>query len=78
VHLIFQPAQEGLGSAAAMIADSLFDRFPCDAVFGMHNRPSLAVGKFQIRTGPMAAGCAWFNVQDPSTSLKSYLSMDRR
>jgi hippurate hydrolase len=62
VHLIFQPAEEGLGGAEAMIADGLFDRFPCDAVFGMHNRPSLAVGKFQIRTGPMAAGCAFFDI----------------
>jgi amidohydrolase len=62
VHLIFQPAEEGLGGAAAMIADGLFDRFPCDAVFGMHNYPSLAVGKFQIRTGPMAAGCAFFDI----------------
>jgi amidohydrolase len=47
VHLIFQPAEEGLGGGAAMVADGLFDRFPCDAVFGMHNRPGLAVGKFQ-------------------------------
>jgi amidohydrolase len=62
VHLIFQPAEEGLGGSAAMIADGLFDRFPCDAVFGMHNRPGLAVGKFQIRTGPMMAGGAYFDI----------------
>ena len=41
VHLIFQPAEEGLGGGAAMVADGLFDRFPCDAIFGMHNRPGL-------------------------------------
>ncbi len=62
VNLIFQPAEEGLGGGAAMVADGLFDRFPCDAVFGMHNRPGLAVGKFQIRTGPMMAGGAYFDI----------------
>ncbi|HEY3911067.1 MAG TPA: M20 aminoacylase family protein [Stellaceae bacterium] len=62
VHLIFQPAEEGLGGGAAMVADGLFDRFPCDAIFGMHNRPGLAVGKFQIRSGPMMAGGAYFDI----------------
>jgi amidohydrolase len=62
VHLIFQPAEEGLGGGAAMVADRLFDRFPCDAIFGMHNRPGLAVGKFQIRTGPAMAGGAYFDI----------------
>jgi amidohydrolase len=51
VHFIFQPAEEGLGGAAAMVKDGLFDNFPCDAIFGMHNRPRLAVGKFQIGPG---------------------------
>jgi amidohydrolase len=62
VHAIFQPAEEGLGGGAAMVADGLFERFPCDAIFGMHNRPGLAVGKFQIRTGPMMAGGAYFDI----------------
>jgi hippurate hydrolase len=62
VHLIFQPAEEGLGGGKAMVEDGLFDRFPCDAIFGMHNRPGLAVGKFQIRTGPMMAGGAYFDI----------------
>ena len=62
VHLIFQPAEEGLGGGEAMVKDGLFERFPCDAVFGMHNRPGLAVGKFQIRTGPMMAGGAYFDI----------------
>jgi hippurate hydrolase len=62
VHLIFQPAEEGLGGGEAMVKDGLFERFPCDAIFGLHNRPGLAVGKFQIRTGPMMAGGAYFDI----------------
>ncbi|MGC2200240.1 MAG: M20 aminoacylase family protein [Stellaceae bacterium] len=62
VHLIFQPAEEGLGGGDAMVKDGLFERFPCDAIFGMHNRPGLAVGKFQIRAGPMMAGGAYFDI----------------
>jgi amidohydrolase len=62
VHLIFQPAEEGLGGGKAMVDDGLFDRFPCDAIFGMHNRPGLAVGRFQIRTGAMMAGGAYFDI----------------
>ena len=62
VNFIFQPAEEGLGGATAMIEDRLFERFPCDAVFGMHNRPGLPVGKFQIRTGAMMAGGAYFDI----------------
>jgi amidohydrolase len=62
VHLIFQPAEEGLGGGEAMVKDGLFERFPCETIFGMHNRPGLAVGKFQIRTGPMMAGGAYFDI----------------
>ena len=62
VHLIFQPAEEGLGGAEAMVKDGLFDEFPCEVIFGMHNRPGLAVGKFQIRPGAMMAGGAFFDI----------------
>jgi amidohydrolase len=62
VHFIFQPAEEGLGGGEAMVKDGLFDEFPCDAIFGMHNRPGLAVGKFQIRPGAMMAGGAFFDI----------------
>ena len=62
VHLIFQPAEEGLGGAKAMIDDRLFERFPCETIFGMHNRPKLAVGKFAVRAGPTMAGGAFFDI----------------
>jgi len=62
VHFIFQPAEEGLGGAEAMVKEGVFVRFPCDAIFGMHNAPQLAVGKFAIRTGPMMAGGAFFDI----------------
>jgi len=62
VHFIFQPAEEGIGGAQAMIADGLFDKFPCDAVFGMHNRPGLALGKFAVRSGAMMAGGGFFDI----------------
>jgi hippurate hydrolase len=62
VHFIFQPAEEGLGGARAMIADGLFEKFPCEAIFGMHNRPGLEVGKFAVRAGPMMAGGAFFDI----------------
>jgi len=62
VNFIFQPAEEGLGGASAMLASGLFQKFPCDAVFGMHNRPGLAVGKFIIRPGAMMAAGAFFDI----------------
>jgi len=62
VHFIFQPAEEGLGGAKAMIDDGLFERFPCDSIFGMHNRPKLPVGQFCVRAGPMMAGGAFFDI----------------
>ncbi|WP_374449910.1 M20 aminoacylase family protein [Stella sp.] len=62
VHFIFQPAEEGPGGGRVMVEEGLFQKFPCDAVFGMHNRPSLPVGKFQIRSGPMMAGAGSFDI----------------
>ncbi len=62
VNFIFQPAEEGIGGALAMLKDELFARFPCDTVFGMHNHPGLAVGKFAIRPGTMMAGGAFFDI----------------
>lgn len=62
VNFIFQPAEEGLGGALAMLEDGLFERFPCDAIFSMHNRPNLAIGQFNVRAGPMMAGGAFFDI----------------
>lgn len=60
LYFIFQPAEEGEAGARAMIQDGLFDLFPCDAVYGMHNMPGLATGQFAIRPGPMmAASDTW-------------------
>jgi hippurate hydrolase len=62
VNFIFQPAEEGIGGAKAMIDDGLFKRFPCDAIFGMHNRPGMPLGKFAVRSGAMMAGGAFFDI----------------
>ncbi len=62
VHFIFQPAEEGVGGAKAMVEDGLFDQFPCDSVYGMHNRPGMAVGKFGMRPGAAMAGGALFDI----------------
>lgn len=55
IHFIFQPAEEGLGGAKAMIEDGLFERFPCDMVFALHNIPGIPLGHFTTRTGPLMA-----------------------
>ena len=62
VHLIFQPGEEGAGGALAMLADGLFERFPCDAIYGLHNRPGLTLGDFVIAPGPAMAGGAFFDI----------------
>ena len=62
VHFIFQPAEEGQGGARAMIAEGLFERFPCDAIYGIHNRPGLPIGQFGLRAGAMMAGAAFFDI----------------
>ena len=62
VNFIFQPAEEGVGGALAMLKDGLFERFPCNAVYGMHNRPGLPVGKYITGPGARAAGGAFFDI----------------
>ncbi len=63
VHFIFQPAEEGGAGAQRMIDDGLFERFACDAVFGMHNWPGLKVGEFGITGGPVMASSNEFEVE---------------
>ncbi|MGC5702844.1 amidohydrolase [Pseudomonas sp. NFXW11] len=55
LNLIFQPAEEGQGGAEAMLADGLLERFPCDALFSLHNMPGLPAGHLGFRQGPMMA-----------------------
>jgi amidohydrolase len=62
VVLIFQPAEEGLGGAKAMIDDGLFERFNCDAIYGLHNWPGLPAGMIGINPGPMMAAADKFEV----------------
>jgi hippurate hydrolase len=62
VHFIFQPAEEGRGGARAMVEEGLFRRFPCSAIYGLHNRPGMPVGQYGIRAGAMMAGCAFFDL----------------
>ena len=62
VNFIFQPGEEGCGGALAMLEDGLFDRFPCDSVYALHNHVDLELGKFAIRKGAMCASGAFFDI----------------
>ncbi|WP_108257840.1 M20 aminoacylase family protein [Mangrovicoccus ximenensis] len=60
---IFQPAEEGLGGARAMLADGLFDKFPCDEIYGMHNAPHHQPDLVQVKKGPAMAGSDFFDIK---------------
>jgi hippurate hydrolase len=62
VYLIFQPAEEGGAGARRMIEDGLFERFPMEAVYGMHNWPGMPAGSFGVCSGPMMASSNEFRV----------------
>ncbi|WP_428426400.1 M20 aminoacylase family protein [Pararhizobium sp.] len=60
VHFIFQPAEEGRGGARRMVEDGLFKRFPCDAVYGLHNMPGLDIDEMAVVAGPqLASSDSW-------------------
>ncbi|MFT3856194.1 MAG: M20 aminoacylase family protein [Aquabacterium sp.] len=63
VYLVFQPAEEGGGGAREMMADGLFERFPMDAIFGMHNWPGMAAGHFAVKKGPCFASSNEFLIR---------------
>ena len=62
VNFVFQPGEEGAGGALAMLEDRLFERFPCDEIFGLHNRPGAPIGQFSITPGAAMAGGAFFDI----------------
>jgi hippurate hydrolase len=63
VVFIFQPAEEGVGGARAMLADGLFERFPCDEIYALHNAPEGPQGQISLNSGPMMAGADFFDVR---------------
>ncbi|MEC9431771.1 MAG: amidohydrolase [Pseudomonadota bacterium] len=89
VHFIFQPAEEGRGGARRMVEEGLFERFPCDMVFGLHNMPGLAPGEMAVVEGPQLASsdswlCTFRGVgthgakphlgRDPITAMGAFLT----
>ncbi|WP_238364756.1 M20 aminoacylase family protein [Mesobacterium pallidum] len=62
VVFVFQPAEEGLGGARRMIAEGLFDRFPVDEIYGLHNSPFDALGEVRVKPGPAMAGASFFDI----------------
>jgi hippurate hydrolase len=63
VYFIFQPAEENEGGGRVMVEEGLFERFPADAVYGMHNSPGLPVGEVMMRAGPAMAGYDIFEIE---------------
>lgn len=62
LRLIFQPAEEMINGGEIMVKEGLFDRFPCDVIFGMHNMPGLPVGKFYFQPGALMASMDQFHI----------------
>jgi amidohydrolase len=62
VHFIFQPAEEGAGGAKVMMDEGLFEKFPVQAVYGLHNWPGLPTGQFSVRSGPVMAAADFFEI----------------
>lgn len=62
IYCVFQPAEEASGGGRTMIEDGLFEKFPCDAIFGLHNWPGIPLGTFAINHGPMMAAQDLFEI----------------
>ncbi len=67
VHFIFQPGEEGFGGGRVMVEEGLFDKFPCDAVFAMHNKPGIPVGQMATTLGPLLAASDRFDIKVKGT-----------
>jgi amidohydrolase len=63
VHFIFQPGEEGYGGGRVMVQQGLFEKFPCDAVFALHNKPGIPVGHIAVRAGPLLAASDRFDLR---------------
>src|SRR5215469_834659 len=63
VHFIFQPGEEGYGGGRVMVQQGLFEKFPCDGVFAMHNKPGIPVGSMATKAGPMLAATDRFDIR---------------
>jgi hippurate hydrolase len=62
LNLVFQPAEEGLGGARRMMEEGLFEKYPCDAIFAMHNMPGIAQGHLVLRDGPFMASSDYVTI----------------
>ena len=67
IHLIFQPAEEGAGGGRRMVEEGLFEQFPVEAVYGMHNMPGIPVGSFGTRTGAILTAMDLFEIRIKGT-----------
>lgn len=73
VYFIFQPAEEGRAGAKQMLDDGLFEKLPCDSVFGMHNFPDIPAGHFAVKTGAMMASFDCFEIVVNGTATHAAL-----
>ncbi len=79
VHVIFQPAEEGLGGGETMVKEGLFEQFPCDRIFGLHNQPQFPFGTIGVRSGPAMAAADFFDLRvkgQGSHGAKPHLGRD--
>lgn len=67
VHFIFQPAEETLRGGSALIEEGLFDRFPCDEIYALHNHNGVPPGKVGVRAGAILSACDWFRIRIAGT-----------